>query len=168
MLQETIDEAVQALRDLLGDDLLAVVLYGSWSRGDARPGSDVDLFVIAQNLPQHRFDRARYLHRAVAERCPLPVSRLAKDPAQFEGHFPSLYVDIGLVGIVVYDINGYVAQKLGRIRQLIKEAGLYRVHRERELMWWFKRQAARHWAIEWDGFQNTVDDRRLTAAKCDA
>jgi hypothetical protein len=36
ILQKTIDEAIQALRDLLGEDLLAVVLYGSWSRGDAR------------------------------------------------------------------------------------------------------------------------------------
>lgn len=152
LLQETVDEAIQALRDLPGHDLIAVVLYGSWSRGEARPGSDVDLFVIAQNLPEHRFDRSRYLHKAVAGRCPLPVSILAKEPAQFEGHFPSLYLDIGLDGIILYDTNDYIFQKLDRIRQLIEEAGLYRVRQKGELMWWFKRQPARHWAIEWDGF----------------
>ncbi len=134
LLQETVDEAIQALRDLLSYDLIAVVLYGSWSRGEARPGSDVDLFVIAQNLPEHRFDRSRFMHQAVFGCCPLPVSISAKEPAQFEGHFPPLYLDIGLDGVILYDTNDYISQKLDRIRQLIEEAGLYRVRQKGELL----------------------------------
>jgi hypothetical protein len=152
LLQGTLDEATKALMELLDDDLIAVVLYGSWARGEARPGSDVDLLVIAQNLPEHRFDRSRFLHQVVVGRCPLPVSILAKEPAQLESHFASLYLDIALDGIVLYDTEDYIAPKLDRIRQIIEEAGLYRTRREGELMWWFKRQPARHWAIEWEGF----------------
>jgi hypothetical protein len=45
-----------------------------------------------------------------------------------------------------------MAGKLARIREIIEEAGLYRVRRDGELMWLWKRQPALHWAIEWDGF----------------
>jgi uncharacterized protein len=151
-VRETLNGAVQSLQNLLGDNLVAVVLYGSWARGDSRPGSDVDLFVVARGLPQDRFDRAALLRREVGRCCPLPISILAKEPDQFEGYFPSLYLDIGLDGIILTDTEDYMTQKLARIRQLIDEAGLYRERREGELMWWFKRQPAPHWAIEWDGF----------------
>ena len=38
-------EYASRLRDRLGDDLIAVTLYGSRARGDAREGSDFDLIV---------------------------------------------------------------------------------------------------------------------------
>ncbi|MFQ5611253.1 MAG: nucleotidyltransferase domain-containing protein [Anaerolineae bacterium] len=151
-LQETLDEVLQALRNLLGPSLVAIVLYGSWARGEARPGSDVDLFLVARNLPEDRFDRAVYLRQAVAGCGSLPVSILAKEPAQFEAHFPPLYLDIGLDGIIIDDSGGYMARKLARIREIIDQAGLYRVRQEGELMWWFRHQPKLHWAIEWDGF----------------
>ena len=34
-----VEGIVDALREHLGSDLVAVVLYGSWARGTARPGS---------------------------------------------------------------------------------------------------------------------------------
>ena len=147
-----VEEAVNALREHLGSDLVAVVLYGSWARGTPRPGSDVDLFVVAHNLPQNRFDRAKYVHQVVSGCCERRVSILAKEPAEFEGFFPSLYLDIGLDGVILYDPQGYVHKRLARIREIIREAGLYRVCRDGELMWFWKRQPARHWAIEWEGF----------------
>lgn len=36
----------------LGDDLKSVVLYGSVARGDAKTNSDIDLLVVADNLPE--------------------------------------------------------------------------------------------------------------------
>lgn len=33
---------------LLGEQLVAVYLYGSHARGDAHPGSDIDVFIILQ------------------------------------------------------------------------------------------------------------------------
>ncbi len=148
-----VEEAINALREHLGSDLMAIVLYGSWARDTARPESDVDIFVVARNLPQSRLDRARYVHQAVIGRFDRRVSILAKEPAEFERFFPSLYLDIGLDGIILFDPQGYIRKRLARIREIIQEAGLYRVCRDGELMWLWKRQPARHWAVEWEGFR---------------
>jgi len=152
-----LNDIVGVFKDHLGPDLIAIVLYGSWARGETRPGSDVDLLLIARHLPRDRFERVTYIHRLVVGRFQRRISVLAKEPAEFEGYFPSLYLDIGLDGIILYDPKGYIAGKLARIREIIKEAGLYRVRRDGELMWLWKRHPALHWAIEWDGFHESPE-----------
>ena len=51
--QETIDNImalyVDGLKTELGDNLKAVVLYGSCARGDHEIGSDIDVFVLVNN-----------------------------------------------------------------------------------------------------------------------
>lgn len=44
-----------APRHGLGDNLVAVVLFGSRARGEAEAGSDWDRLVIAHDLPQGPF-----------------------------------------------------------------------------------------------------------------
>lgn len=152
-----LNDIVGAFKEHLGPDLIAIVLYGSWARGESRPESDMDLLVIARNLPRDRFERVTYIHRPVVGRFQQRISVLAKEPGEFEGYFPSLYLDIGLDGIILYDPKGYMAGKLARIREIIEEAGLYRVRCDGELMWLWKRQPTLHWAIEWDGFHESSE-----------
>jgi predicted nucleotidyltransferase len=45
--RRTIERFASSLRDELGDDLRALWLYGSRSRGEAHADSDIDLLVIA-------------------------------------------------------------------------------------------------------------------------
>jgi predicted nucleotidyltransferase len=47
------------LRGLYGDRLKAVVLFGSWARGDAHPESDVDLLVVLDEVLSRRDELAR-------------------------------------------------------------------------------------------------------------
>ena len=51
--QETIDEIMTAytadLKEALGDNLKAVVLFGSCARGEHEVGSDIDTFVMVEN-----------------------------------------------------------------------------------------------------------------------
>jgi predicted nucleotidyltransferase len=49
----------RALRDLLGDRLVSVVLYGSVARGEAGPSSDLDLLIVMETLPAGQFARRR-------------------------------------------------------------------------------------------------------------
>jgi len=56
-----------------GRDLVSVVLFGSFARGDAGQHSDVDLLLIAENLPQDW--RARTAAELALERVGLQVGR---------------------------------------------------------------------------------------------
>ncbi|MFQ6014672.1 MAG: nucleotidyltransferase domain-containing protein [Anaerolineae bacterium] len=117
-------DVVAVFKEHLGPDLIALVLYGSWARGETRPGSDVDLLLIARHLPSNRFERAAYVHSPVTGQFERRISVLAKEPAEFEGHFPSLYLDIGLDGVILYDSDEYMVSKLARIREIDESSGL--------------------------------------------
>lgn len=47
------------LRQLYGDRLRAVVLFGSWARGDATADSDVDLLVVLDEVYSRRQELRR-------------------------------------------------------------------------------------------------------------
>jgi predicted nucleotidyltransferase len=54
-------ELVAALKAGLGENLIAVALFGSRARGDADENSDWDFLVIARNLPERVLRRHFWL-----------------------------------------------------------------------------------------------------------
>lgn len=64
-LNETFKELAvvytEALREQMGESLVAVVLFGSVARQEATPLSDIDLLVIASELPDGRLARQQRL-----------------------------------------------------------------------------------------------------------
>ena len=117
----SLTEAVQALRRGLGEDLVAVVLYGSRARGEAL-------------LPDAWRGR---------------VSALAKTPAEFEARLPALYLDIALDGIVLHDTGGYITEKLAYLRDLLARRGLRREQTGRDLTWRWQQPPESKWTLEW-------------------
>ncbi len=49
----------EELSELYGDRLRAVVLFGSWARGEAHPESDIDLLVVLDEVESRREELAR-------------------------------------------------------------------------------------------------------------
>jgi uncharacterized protein len=141
--------AVEALRKALGERLVAVVLFGSRARGEARADSDWDLLVLAERLPQNTFDRQLFFGRLLPSDIPGAITVVAKTPKEFEAHLPSLYLDIALDGQILYDPNGYAADRLAALRHLIQEAGLYRKRAEAGDTWEWEREPTGPWAVEW-------------------
>jgi predicted nucleotidyltransferase len=144
-------QSVEALRRGLGDRLVAVVLFGSRARGEASEDSDWDLLVLARDLPQRLFQRHRVLKQMLpaAERGRL--SLLAKTPQEFEASLPALYLDIALDGIVLYDPELYIADKLVALRHMIGKKGLHRERAGRDLVWRWREFPGFGWAVEWEG-----------------
>ena len=64
--QNLLNQTITALREALGDSLIAVVLYGSQAIGEAHDQSDWDLLLIAENLPEKPLAQTFFLETGVA------------------------------------------------------------------------------------------------------
>ncbi|MGH2352682.1 MAG: nucleotidyltransferase domain-containing protein [Chloroflexota bacterium] len=142
-------QAVDALRNALGERLIAVVLFGSRARGDAHEGSDWDLLVIAEGLPQAPFQRYLYLKQLLPPGTRGEVSIIARTRQEFEARLPSLYLDIATDGRILYDPWAYASQRLMMLRQLIQKAGLYRERTEAGDIWQWQTPPTRPWTLKW-------------------
>ena len=146
-----VQEAVTAFKQALPNRLIAVVLFGSRARGEAQETSDWDLLVIARDLPAKTLARHLLLKNALPVDWRARVANLGKTPQEFEAALPSLYLDIALDGILLYDPEGYAALRLARLRRLIETRGLHREANRRDLAWGWQQFPGFNWSLEWEG-----------------
>lgn len=151
MKELPLPEVVEALRQELGSALRGVVLFGSRARGEGRPESDWDLFVVADTLPSSPLERGKALRHVLLPRWRGRVAITAKTPQEFETEFPSYYLDVATDGQILFDQNGYLQNRLTRIRQRIKEAGLRRQKIGRDFLWTWEIPPEGPWQIDWSG-----------------
>lgn len=142
--------ASSALRQALGDRLIAVVLFGSQARGEATECSDWDLLIIAEELPDKPLDRHLLMRRWLPATSGGRVSLQAKTPAEFESRVPSLYLDIARDGQVLYDPQGYATTRLAQLRRLMQRHGLYRERRPAGDLWRWRWPPPRPWHLTWE------------------
>jgi predicted nucleotidyltransferase len=135
-----LEEVVAAFRQGLGDDLVAVVLFGSRARGEADEASDWDLLVIACHLPERTFKRYRWLKGMLPVAWRGQTAILAKTPEEFESYLTSFS-------------DGYVAERLASLRRLIEKQGLRRERVQRDLVWRWQRFPGFDWSLEWEAAQ---------------
>jgi len=141
---------IAALKQALGDNLIAAVLFGSRARGDSNEFSDWDLLVIARGLPERPFQRHLYLKKMLPDFWRGQVAIVAKTPEEFEAHLPSLYLDIALDGRILFDTNEYATSHLSRLRQLIRSEGLRREQKKDDLIWRWQHFPGLDWSLEWE------------------
>ena len=46
LMQDLIEEYVEAIKKIYGSHVRQIILYGSYARGDFRPDSDVDIMIL--------------------------------------------------------------------------------------------------------------------------
>lgn len=118
--------------DRFGEDLLGVLVFGSWARGEAGDESDVDLLVVLD--PSVAIVRS--LYRAWDETAP----KLTWDGQRLEVHFvrlpdpgvtpTALWAEAALDGLVLFDRGFALSRRLVEIRWRIAtgEVRRHRVH----------------------------------------
>ena len=151
--REALQEVVRALHRGLGDNLVAIVLFGSRARGDATEASDWDLLLIARHLPSRPLQRHFQLKILLPVEWRGQTSLLTRTPAEFESHLSSLMLDIALDGIVLYDPEGYAAQRLAALKRLVISRGLHREQVGRDFVWKWEGFPGFDWSLEWEEAQ---------------
>ncbi len=111
---------IACFQQYFGNELVAIVLFGSRARGEASPESDYDIFPLAKKLPERPVERLLWVRHAIAAKFAEKISITVRTPEEFESGFPSLYLDLAIDGIVLYDADDYITKKLQRIQEIIK------------------------------------------------
>ncbi len=156
ILERAAKELVERYTRALGANLVALAFFGSWARGEEKENSDLDILLIASELPAHPLERNRLIYESIQDwkGKPYPVSILARTVQEFTADITPLHLDLAADAVIFYDPQGFLQAKLDQIRNLIAEA---RLVRERDASgawaWWWEKGAepSGRWAVTWAG-----------------
>ncbi len=125
-LPDGVLDAIRRADDLLGNDALGVVAFGSWARDEMVEGSDIDLLIVGG--PAVKIDRSLYRGW---DRSPLTWSGHRIEPHFV--HLPGkgrritgLWAEVVLDGVVLFDRNLSVSRRMAEIRHRIASGELTR------------------------------------------
>lgn len=118
--------AVARATQQFGVDLVAVVAYGSWARGEAGPDSDLDLLIVLK--PGVAITRSLYREW---DEAPLTAYCLSVEPSMVGLPSPELpvtglWAEVAVDGIVLFDPDLIVSRHLAAVRRRIASGEIIR------------------------------------------
>ncbi len=145
VLRRAADRYADHLRATLGERLVSVVLFGSVARDEAAAGSDIDLLIVARDLPPGQLARKRLLAQAdaafesdaaAAETAGVEVrlARIVRTPQEAARVVP-LYLDMTEDAILLEDQAGFFAAVLEGLRASLRRHGAKRIQRGSSWYW---------------------------------
>jgi uncharacterized protein len=102
-LSPILNRLKQDLTDLYGDRLLHLTLFGSQARGDAEPGSDIDVLVVLKS-PVNPGEEIKRTGQAIADLSlhhDVVISCLFMDETQYQTRNGSLLRNIRKEGVLL-------------------------------------------------------------------
>lgn len=128
-IETALSRMVQDLHGEYGGRLVAVVVYGSYARGTATPGSDVDILVVVRGLPRdwagiHCLeDEWAHRGRRLGERFQVTLVSPEDVVDSVEWAAP-LMLEIYHAHQVIFDPTGFFGKRIVHMRRLMKERGI--------------------------------------------
>ena len=136
MLNKVLNEFLEKCKEKFKDDLISIILFGSYARGTATKYSDVDLLVIAKNLPKRRIDRHKVLRDIVLEfiyKYGINISPILIEPRDLSPKDINPLICGILTGYkIIYDKNNFWKNYLERIKPVIKRIKPVFIDEEKE------------------------------------
>jgi len=140
LLEPLLEEICRAY----GTALISAAVFGSRARGVAGPESDIDLLLVAEELPQGRIPRVRQffpVEEALAVRSPafrtLLLSPIFKTPTEVRRGSP-LFWDMTEDVILLYDREDFLQEQLAGVKRRLEALKARRVFRDNAWYWILK------------------------------
>ena len=150
---EFLESLVVRVLEGFWDKLVSLVIFGSVAAGQARAESDVDLLIIAEDLPERYSDRLRLWREIVAgleyERLRLwrekklypLIDPILLTPSEAERIQP-FYLDLLEYAVIVYDRDGFMQRVLEGLRAKLKILGAIKVELPDKSWYWVIKPSA--------------------------
>ncbi|HCJ10620.1 MAG TPA: hypothetical protein DHW14_05585 [Clostridiales bacterium] len=137
VFSDLLAELTRACQEVYGSRLVSLAVFGSVGRDRPRPDSDIDIFLVARDLPRGRIPRvdefsaveARlepHLEQARAKGVSTRLSPILLSPEEVLAKGPG-FVDMALDALVLHDREGFFASLVKRLRRQLKESGARQV-----------------------------------------
>ncbi|MDN5331506.1 MAG: uncharacterized protein PWP45_731 [Tepidanaerobacteraceae bacterium] len=133
----TLKKVLAACREVYGEDLITLAVFGSVARGTPNPESDIDLLLIAKNLPSGRLKRMEQFAK-VEERLTswmedlrrigiyTSLSPIIKTPEEVRAG-SLLFLDMIDDALILYDRENFFTRFLQEFSSKLKEMGAKKV-----------------------------------------
>ena len=145
-----IEEYCSRIKNHFCDRLISICLFGSVARGEAKPGSDIDILIVADDLPIDigmRIKETNYVHEnlkkseAYISLRKSNVSGLVSDifftPEEIKRH-PPILLDVIDDGIILYDKNSFLSNELMTMKERLEAQKARKVKTEKGHFWILK------------------------------
>jgi predicted nucleotidyltransferase len=143
--EEVLAELARAAQAVYQDRLVTVAVYGSVGRGTMRHDSDVDVLLIARDLPHGRLQRVKQfeavedalqpvLRRLRDQGIETELSPILKTPEQAMAGSP-LFLDMTEDARLLYDRDRFFELRLAQLRSRLAELGSKRIWRGNMWYW---------------------------------
>ena len=117
---------VERAAELCGDDLVGVVVFGSWARGDAMTSSDVDVLIIIDERAPIRRELYRRWDEQTVRWDGRPVEphfvRLSSSGTPATG----LWAEAAIDGLILFERGAKLSMRLAEVRRAIVAGRLVR------------------------------------------
>ncbi len=148
-LESLIKKLGSKIKDFYGNRLVSIAVFGSVARGVATPDSDINILIIADDLPRGRLKRAFEFQKNVEERLErhltnlrgkglhISISPVFKSRKEVEMGSP-LFLDMTRDVIILFDRKGFLEDYLSRLRKKLEKLGSVRVQKGNAWYWILK------------------------------
>jgi predicted nucleotidyltransferase len=147
LFRQYLKDFLTLLKEELNDDLISLILYGSVSRGTSNSESDIDLLLIVSNgfFDQFNEDKIseitinfynKYQEDNINDKYKSHPVQLLTLSINDLGKFRTLFYDIAVDGIIIYDTNKIGLELLTNYRNRIEKMGLKRIFLDKNDFYW--------------------------------
>jgi len=158
--RELADEYARLTKAFFGSRLVSICFFGSSARGNATPESDIDVLIVAEELPRdvgYRVRETNPIHENVRRSEAYRrlrsqgrsgfVSDIFLTPDEVKTH-PPILLDMTEDALIVYDRDGFLGAVLDDVRRKLRELGAKKIPTKRGYYWLLKPDAKPNEVVE--------------------